>query len=400
MKNLKQPSISLDLSKMLFLLILLSNAGFLLAQNLSQPPELIPYHKNGKWGFCDKNNTVVIECKYDAVLPFTEGLSAVLLNGKWGYIDKTGKEVISIKYEGARGFSEGLAAVKLNGKWGYIDKTGRIVIQPKYDGTWFFSEGLAVVQLNGELGELDAKFGYIDKAGKEVIPTKYNAAFSFSEGLAVVRVGDVLGKYGYIDKTGKEVISPKYDNALRFSNGSALVELNNKWGYIDANGNENWEVSPSNRNIFNVINYGRCVGEFRVKFNILTIYNIAKYEQINDFISSNKDFFYNIGIASIDSKGDVINLQNLLNEKLKVFGFIIETSGKFGVETYIALDILIKIKKLGLENVKSVKELERELNKKLREQGKQDTLKTNGMFTSKVIEIIDELIKTGNENKN
>ncbi len=393
MKTSKQTSVFLALSRVFFLMFIFLNAGLLIAQKLPNPPELIPYRKGDKWGFCDRNKKIVIECKYDGALPFSEELAAVKLNGKWGFVDKTGKEVIPPKYDQVRNFSEGLAAIQLYGKWGYIDKKGKVIIQPKYDGTWFFSEGLAVVQLNSEWGESYAKFGYIDKKGKEVIPVKYNGAFPFSEGLAVVMVDGTFGKYGYIDKEGKEVIPPKYENALRFSNGRALVKLNNKWGYIDVNGNENWEGISSGYNIFDIVNYIECVNEFRIKFDIYTLYNIAKYEQINNYINSNKEFFYNLGIISVETKGDIINLQNLLNEKLKIFGFIIETSGKFGVEVYKALDILIKLKKLDIENVKNVKELQEELNKRIKEKGRQDTLEVDGILNGKTIEIIDELTK-------
>jgi hypothetical protein len=55
-------------------------------------PELIPYRKGDKWGFCDRNKKIVIPCKYDCVFSFREGLACVQLNGKCGFIDKEGKE--------------------------------------------------------------------------------------------------------------------------------------------------------------------------------------------------------------------------------------------------------------------------------------------------------------------
>lgn len=386
MKRFKRSPNFSGLSRMMLLVVLVSAAGLLFAQTLPNPPELIPYRKGDKWGFCDRNEKIVIECKYDGALSFSEGLAGVKLNDKWGFIDKTGKEVVPPKYDLVRNFSEGLAAIKSDGKWGYVDKTGKMIIPPRYDGAWNFSEGLAVIELNG-------KCGYIDKRGKEVIPIKYDRAFPFSEGKAVVAVGDLSARYGYVDKTGKEVISLRYNNALPFSKGRALVQLNNKWGYIDANENEQWEGVSSSYNIFDVVSYGKYAERFRVELDIQTLYNVAKWEQIEKFINSNKDFFYNLGIISIESKGDVRYLQNLLNEKLKFLGFIIETGGIFGVELYAALEMLIKMRKLGLENVKNVEELQKELNTRISEQGVQDTLKIDGIFTSKTMEIIEDLSK-------
>ncbi len=51
--------------------------------------------KNQKNGFVDKNNKVIIPFKYENVFDFSEGLAPVKLNGKWGYIDKKDNVVIS-----------------------------------------------------------------------------------------------------------------------------------------------------------------------------------------------------------------------------------------------------------------------------------------------------------------
>jgi len=62
-------------------------------------------------------------------MPFSEGLARVKdANGKQGYIDKTEKVVIPCQWEWAYAFREGLANVKdANGKWFKIDKTGKVV---------------------------------------------------------------------------------------------------------------------------------------------------------------------------------------------------------------------------------------------------------------------------------
>ena len=62
-------------------------------------PDLIPYRKGDKWGFCDKDKNIVIECKYDEVGMFYEGFSKVKLNKSYGIINELGKEIIPIKYD-------------------------------------------------------------------------------------------------------------------------------------------------------------------------------------------------------------------------------------------------------------------------------------------------------------
>jgi hypothetical protein len=154
---------------------------------------------NGKYGYVDeKTGNLVIPYKYDyAGLYFFEGLAAVKLNGKIGYINTFDKMVIPCKYDDiiyAGNFSEGLIYVGLNGKYGFIDATDNMVIPCKYDGAGNFKEGLAPVKLNG-------KYGFIDKTGNIAIPYKYDYAYlhSFSDGIAIVEFN---GKEGYTDIAG------------------------------------------------------------------------------------------------------------------------------------------------------------------------------------------------------
>ncbi len=253
---------------------------------------------NGKWGYIDKNGTMVIQPQFDETQGFSEGLALVWIAGKnWGYIDKTGKFVIpqqfaknqsgkfsqglayaciastcgyidktgrfviDRKFTGRGDFLEGLAAIKIGNKWGYIDKTSNTIIQQKFDEVSNFAEGLATIKIGDKWGYIDNtgntvippqfddtqifseelaavkignKWGYIDKTGNTVISRQFDAAYRFSEKLAAVKIN---GKWGYIDKTGKTIIPPQFDDAYNFSEGLALVKINDKWGYIDKIGN-------------------------------------------------------------------------------------------------------------------------------------------------------------------
>lgn len=66
--------------------------------------------------------------------------------GKWGYINQEEKLVIDFKYDDAFCFSEGLAPVKLGDKWGYINRKGRIEIKSEFDSAEVFKEGNAIVE--------------------------------------------------------------------------------------------------------------------------------------------------------------------------------------------------------------------------------------------------------------
>ncbi|MDR1898177.1 MAG: SUMF1/EgtB/PvdO family nonheme iron enzyme [Prevotellaceae bacterium] len=176
--------------------------------------ELESFCENSKYGFKDRQNgEVIIPAKYDAVDIFHEGLARVMSDKKSGFVDKNGKEIVPLKYDYVIFFSEGLASFKLNGKYGFINKAGKEVVPAKYDGIESFSEGLALVAL-------DRKYGFIDKTGKEVIPLKYDEVGSLNLALDREKHNE---KFGVINS---------------FSTGIAKVRINNKWLYIDKQGNE------------------------------------------------------------------------------------------------------------------------------------------------------------------
>lgn len=203
---------------------------------------LIPFYKDGKFGFSDENKNLIIPAQYASAQPFCEGLARVRLksNGKCGFIDTNGNQVIQAKYDFAEDFSEGLAEVQINNKKIFVDYTGREIILPKYDFVYKFIEGLASVRL-------DNKEGFIDKAGKEVIRIKYDSVCSFSEGLARVRLKD---KWGFIDKTGKEVIPLKYEFVGDFSEGLAFTKSNSRWGSIFGSSNKCSFITKAGEEIF------------------------------------------------------------------------------------------------------------------------------------------------------
>jgi len=216
-------------------------------------PILIPYRKKDKWGFCTPDKKIVIECVYDEVKPFNEGIAVVKVNNSstgYGYINEAGYLITSRLFEEAYSFKENIALIKLNSKYGFIDRNGEEIIQCKYDGARNFSEGLALVKLND-------KTGFIDKDGIEIIPTIfYKSVQDFSDGLAFVRLTDNIDEYNsivptsirkhfymganfFVDKNNS-IVLPKlpeknlgYIFWLSFSEGLAAVKGSS---FIDTNG--------------------------------------------------------------------------------------------------------------------------------------------------------------------
>ena len=184
--------------------------------------ETFKIDKNGK-----RVGTGSILPQYSNSKVFHEGLASVSLNGKWGYIDQTDKVIIPIKYDEASAFSEGLATVRIGNKWGYVDKVGKEITPVKYDFVYDYSEDLAIVIINN-------KSGFIDKAGNEIISIKFDRVYGFTDGLAAVKINN---KWGFVDKIGTVKISIKYDDVYKnFSQGFAEVKQNGITFKIDKTG--------------------------------------------------------------------------------------------------------------------------------------------------------------------
>ena len=172
------------------------------------------------------NDEVVIPATLYETWGFSEGLAKFREKQKYGYIDKNGTVVIAPIYADARNFSEGFAAVKDGDLWLFVDKNGNNVFNKTFDDVSSFHEGMAGVQYY-------PYWGFIDKTGKIVIRSQYRNCGDFSEGVAAVKKGSY--GWGFIDKTGETVIPFIYEDAKSFKNGKARVYLNGSWFYIYKN---------------------------------------------------------------------------------------------------------------------------------------------------------------------
>lgn len=106
-------------------LILLAAISF--ALNMSGETPLKPFQKeNGKWGYADKDNNVVIPCLYDSAYPFENGLAVVGRDGKFGYVDRFGTLIYPMEYELAAPFCQAHAFVVKDGLLGVLDISGKV----------------------------------------------------------------------------------------------------------------------------------------------------------------------------------------------------------------------------------------------------------------------------------
>ena len=124
---------------------------------------------------------------------------------------------------------------------GIYDRNNEIsilkIIDDNYSFIASFQNGYAFYNTKGENG--NKKVGYIDMRGEKAITfnnTYYENKY-VADGLYAYKEND---KYGFYDvKSGKNVINSKYDDVsiYGFREGLCGVCIDNKWGFIDKNGN-------------------------------------------------------------------------------------------------------------------------------------------------------------------
>ncbi len=206
----------------------IDHKGKLLDKWKEFPDDYHAVEKNGKFGYINKNNRLVIPYKFNYAEDFKNGRAKVKIRqnskSKYAYINRKG-EFITDLFDDITDFKNNLAIASKNGLFALVDTSGKI-ISDWYEKIYPFKEGYARVEKNG-------KFAFINTKGK-LISNWYEDAYDYSDARAKVKLG---GKWGYLDKKGELIIPTIYDNAWNFENNIAKVEKNGKFAFIDIQGN-------------------------------------------------------------------------------------------------------------------------------------------------------------------
>lgn len=221
-----------------------------------------------------------------------------------GLINEKGKLILPCEYDNIGELHEGLRAISKEYKVGFCDANGKIVIPVMFkvasnESLPEFSEGLACVELDEE----GRGYVFIDKLGKKAIDIEISpwggAAMHyyprFKEGLAV---GQKNNKFGFIDKQGEWIIKPQFDAADEFSEGLAAVRKKNTVFYIDKNGTRAFK-----RNL-GCVDEGCCGFSYGKFKNGQAEVNISTKSRCSDF---NNQYYEDIR-AIIDTQGKIVKI--------------------------------------------------------------------------------------------
>lgn len=79
----------------------LDNYGNIISnKDILQNNKLFAYNKNGKWGFVDRGENIVVEAKYDIVTEFNQyGFAGVKKDNKWGVVNEEGNIIVEPSYK-------------------------------------------------------------------------------------------------------------------------------------------------------------------------------------------------------------------------------------------------------------------------------------------------------------
>ncbi len=265
--------------------------------------------------------TLILIILISPVIAFSQGLFIVRnADGKYGFSDKNGDTLIECKYDYVEDFSNGLALVKNNPVYKVVDTNGVLFSLDEYDQSPRFRHDMGEHHSGLPVIIKQWHCSYISSSGDVVLEIPYQDAGSFENGKAMVFEGDrinyisknglILGewieksddyhaiksndKFGFIDKNGKLVIDYQFLDAKDFVNGYAQVSNGTYWAIIDKKGTRisDWyeEIKPFQGSLAVVkkigntgfINTeGKFVGKWYEKVEPLDygLYKATKYEK-------------------------------------------------------------------------------------------------------------------------
>lgn len=109
---------------------------------------------DGSYCMIDTSCNIIGEQKFTNAKPFLEtvqtdkkdesdnskvALAAVCFNGKWGFVDKDNNVIIEPQFQNAHSFLNSFAAVCKDGKWGFVSTDGSVVIDYQFEDVGDFN---------------------------------------------------------------------------------------------------------------------------------------------------------------------------------------------------------------------------------------------------------------------
>ncbi len=209
-----------------FSLLFFSGSEFLSAQDI-----IIPFRENNEWYYVDVHKKRISSIVYQEAYPFGKKLAVVKLNGKYGFINKNEEIVIPCQYDFASSeFSQLQVAVGLDTFW--IDHNGKRSSKT-YNDVVSFSKSR-----NTKSFFKHGKNGVVNIYSDTILPAKYDQIEIIYYGAIIAWNED--GKIGIFDYLGHTTIPFELDSFRLNDNYNPkfiYIFSKNKVGAVDLKGN-------------------------------------------------------------------------------------------------------------------------------------------------------------------
>lgn len=222
--------------------------------------DLYVVKENGNWAVINKDKTTNIQGNFDEVKSINDSYIIVKKDNKYGVINTNGEEKIEPKYEDLKYAYGEYFIAKENGKFGIIDLYYETKVEFNYTNITFYQEPSIFiadkedlesdfinsdlqVKTAGILSKIDIAKGYL-RIREDGEYKYYNFKFEEKKNTEVLNKNTLFlakkdGKYGYINNRGEIVVDYQYDDATEQNDfGYVSVNINGKWGSLDAKGNK------------------------------------------------------------------------------------------------------------------------------------------------------------------
>lgn len=233
--------------QIVFLALFLSSIS-----SFSKDLSLIPYRVGDKWGYCDKNEKIIIKPKFERTYWFSDnGLARIKVKKKYGFIDKEGKIIIAAKFKEASNFSFSGALVVLKGVNYCLNEKGEL---EKTEAKHSFDCFCTVATASGEdictncctpfeyqdqWGIVCQTIKYIDNEFKTMsydsIPAQYDTIYSsigYSNKFTPL-IARKNKKFGIVDTKNNIRFDFKYDSIKVLSYNVFLLKKEGEWTLRD-----------------------------------------------------------------------------------------------------------------------------------------------------------------------
>ncbi|MCL2342174.1 MAG: WG repeat-containing protein [Firmicutes bacterium] len=211
--------------------------------------------ENGVLELVNTDGGVFLSGKYDDITNMNNDNAVVVKGGKYGIANKDGTEKVAPSYDSLTYAFGDFYIAKKGDKFGAIDSTNKTVLDFTYISIMYTETGNFIEadvsdtatdifdssfnkKLTGIVSELNTDSGYIQMRIDDNYKY-YNFKFEEEKSSDALKANNLFlskkdNKYGYVDVNGNVVIDYTYDDAKeQNAYGYAAVKLGGLWGAID-----------------------------------------------------------------------------------------------------------------------------------------------------------------------